>query len=431
MRLSSRFFLLLGLMATCCLMIYAAGSIGRATPATILAGRERDSALNPMAILLIDYSRGLSIQRRISLPFAIRANWEINPPQVLMRQMGRDEVIFRLHRLDFSRMELEPLVTHRVPADPRPRDLEVVFAGHRAAVYSPATGEVTLIDHALPENPRVNVTENSTEMVMAWSPDGSILAVKDYRSAQMALLDGASIRLINTFRDSAPVWLPDGRSILLAQDSFVGRNGRIRIVDAVTGEVNPHTEGLSGRSAAVCGTQSLGYVHIQPDNGVMLQTLDLTSGETRVVLGAVQIGAQDVFRLGFAPREACEWMLLEMRHPNAAESRFYRLHIPSGDLTHLGDNVRILEIGPDAVIYESTTAGTTFTVRHASFDVGADPEIFGRIPAQYQTILWLEGYQRGIFLRDGQLWSIDLATGTTPVLTLPARLQDIQLVTQD
>lgn len=426
MRRLTRFSLLLGLLAACCLLIYAAGRIGRVIPATILAGRERDSALSPMHVLLIDLSRGLSIERHIAAPDAIRADWETVPPQVLMRLTGGSEVIFTLNRLDFSRMQLEPLVTHRVPADPRPRDLEVAFSGQRAAVYSPATGEVTLIDRELPANPRVSVTENSNEMVMAWSPDGSLLAVKDYRSAQLALLDSASVRLIGTFRNAAPVWLPDGRSLLLGQDSFVGRNGRILILDAITGEANQYTENLVGRSAAICGRRLLGYVYVLPDGRHTVQTRDLAEGDTVTVLEPERVGHQDVRALVFAPREACDWLLLEMRRPNARESKLYKLHLPTGDLGFLGDNARVLELTAEGAIYESTTAGVAFTVQHATFAVGAEPEIFGRIPAQNEAIIWLDGYRRGLFLRSGQLWTLDLSTGTAPLLTVPARLQDLQ-----
>ena len=427
----TRFSLLPGLLTACCLLIYAAGLIGRAIPAMIVAGRERDSTLDPMHVLLIDLSRGLSIERRIAVPDAIRADWDMRPPQVLMRRTGPNEVIFTLNRLDFSHMRLESLVTHRVPADPRPRDLIVAFSGQRAAVYSPATGEVTLIDRALPVNPRVSVTENSTEMVMAWSPDGRILAVKDYRSGQLALLDGASIRLVGTFRNAAPVWLPDGRSILLAQDSFVGRNGRILILDAITGKANPHTESLVGRSAAICGTRLLGYVYVTPDGGHTVQTRDLDTGETMTILETGRAGDQEVTALTFAPRAACDWLLLEMRRPNERESKLYRLHLPTSDLGFLGDNARVLELTAEAAIYASTTAGVAFTVQRAAFAVDTEPEIFGRIPAQNEAILWMEGYRRGLFLRSGQLWTLDLSTGTTPLLTVPARLQDLQLVPED
>jgi hypothetical protein len=431
MRLLPRFFLLLGLTAACGLLIYAAGLIGRATPATIIAGRERDSALNPMDILLIDYSRGLSIQRRIQIPFAIRANWRVSPPQVLARVANGESVIFQLSALNFSRLRLETLLTHHVPAHPRPRDLESAFSGQRAVLYFPTAGEISLFENGTVIQQGIKITENSSEMMLAWSPDGTRLAVKDFRSRQLALLDGDAVKQIDVFRDAAPVWLADSRAILLVQDSFVGRNGRILIIDAQTGEPHPHTAALSGRSAAACDNRLLGYVYIRPDRDVNIQVLELASGQTNTVLNAGSADTEDIFWLGFAPREACDWMLLEMRHPNAVESRFYALHIPSGDMTYLGDNVRILDIGPDAVIYESTTARTAFTVRRAAFDVGAEPEILGRVPAQYQTILWMNGYRRGIFLRDGQLWSIDLTTGTTPVLTLPARLQDIQLVPQE
>jgi hypothetical protein len=419
------------LTAACCLLIYAAGLAGRSVTATIVAGRDRNSAVSPMDVLLIDYSRGLSIERRLTTPYAIRADWETHPPQVLIRLVGSDAVIFRLSQLDFASLRLQTLVTHRVPISPRPRDLEVAFAGQRAAIYSPAAGEVSLIGEGTSTGQAVNVTENSNEMIMAWSPDGDLLAVKDYRSAQLALLDGASVRLIGTFRDAAPVWLPDGRSILLAQDTFVGRNGRIRLIDAASGETQPYTADLAGRSAATCGGGLLGYIYIQPEGTVTVRTLDLTTGETKAVFDRVLVESQDIFALTFAPREACDWLLMAVRRLNESNSLLYRLHIPSGDLSYLGDNARILELTADAVIYESTKAGVTFMVQRAAFEVGAAPEIFGQIPAQNEPILWLDGFRHGLFLRSGQLWSVDLTTGTAPILAVPARLQDMQLVTQE
>lgn len=431
MRLLPRVFALFGLIAAFGTLIYAAGMIGRAIPTTVLAGRERDAARSPMGVLLIDYSRGLSIQRRFLLPSAKRADWEVSPPQVLLRDPRHDGELLSLYQFDFSRIQLEPLVTYLVPSNLRPWDFEAVFAGDQVGVYWPETGEVTLTDHNSVTSQRVSLTEESHEMMIVWSPDGTRLAAKDFRARELALLDRASARVFDTFRNTAPVWLADSRSILLVQDSFVGRNGRIRIIDAVTGETHPHTAELNGRSAAMCGTKTLGYVYIRPDSGVTLQTLDLESGRTDTVLNVGEAETHDVVSLAFPPRASCDWMLVEMRYPNALETRFYRLHIPSSHLTQIGDNVRILEVGADAVIYESTAADTAFTVRRAAFDAAAEPEIFGRIPVQYQTILWLDGYQRGAFVRNGQLWAIDMATGTRPLLSVTVPLRDLQLVPQE
>jgi hypothetical protein len=381
-----------------------------------------------MGVLLIDYSRGLSIQRRFLLPSAKRADWEVSPPQVLLSDWSPSGVTLNLLRFDFSRIQLEPLITYLVPSNPRTIVFEATFAGDRAAVYWFITGEVTLTDRDMATSQWVTLTEKSHEMMMVWSPDGTRLAAKDFRARELALLDDESVRVFDTFRNTAPVWLADSRSILLVQDSFVGRNGRIRIIDAVTGDTHPHTADLSGRSAAMCGTKTLGYVYIRPDSAVTLQTLDLEKGQTDTVLNVGQAETHDVVSLAFPPRDACDWMLVEMRYPNALETRFYRLHIPSSHLTQIGDNVRILEVGADAVIYESTAADTAFTVRRAAFDAAAEPEIFGRIPVQYQTILWLDGYQRGAFVRNGQLWAIDMATGTRPLLSVTVPLRDLQLV---
>lgn len=427
MRMRSRPVLVLWLTLLCCLLIYGAVLVGRGTQAGIVAGRDRDSAVSPMDVLLIDYSRGLSIRRRIQMPFAIRANWDVSPPQVLMRIPDGESVIFQLSELNLSHLRLEPLVTHRVSATPRPRDLEAVFSGQRGALYSPAAGEISLVEDGVVIQQGVTVTENSSEMVMAWSPDGSRVAVKDFRSARMIVLDGITITQINTLRDAAPVWLDDSRAVVLAQAAFVGRNGRIRVVDTVTGEINQHTEGLNGRSAAMCGTETLGYVDILSSSENIVRTLDLATGEARTVLETGRVEHQDIGALAFAPRPACDWMLVEMRHPDNMGTRLYRLHLSSGDLTVLGDNTRVLELTAQGVIYESTTARVALTVSRAAFEIGTEPELYGRIPAQGDAILWLDGYRRGLFLRDGQLWSLDLATGTRP-LTLPVRLQDIQLV---
>jgi hypothetical protein len=160
----------------------------------------------------------------------------------------------------------------------------------------------------------------------------------------------------------------------------------------------------------------------------IVRTLDLATGETRTALEAGRVEHQDIGALAFAPRPACDWMLVEMRHPDNLGTRLYRLHLPSGDLTVLGDNTRVLELTEAGVIYVSTTARVALTVSRAAFDVGAEPELYGRIPAQGDAILWLDGYRRGLFLRDGQLWSLDLSTGTRPLTTIPVPMRDIQLV---
>src|SRR5690606_11426260 len=128
-------------------------------------------------------------------------------------------------------------------------------------------------------------------------------------------------------------------------------------------------EGLVGRTAALCGPSMLGYGYVLPTSAQLVRMLDLSTGETTTVLEAGWAEQQDITGLAFAPRDACDWLLLEMRRPDDLDTRLYRLHIPTGDLTFLGDNARLLEVTADAVIYESITARVALTVRRAAFDV--------------------------------------------------------------
>lgn len=401
------------LLLTCALS--GAAVVGRGRPATLVVARIDSDVQDGLPVAVIDAERELIAVRRIHLPFLSRVDWNKWPPEVEQREPVLDINHYTLSVFDEEQIRFVPAFSHRLHN--RSRGLEFVRSGSSAAVYVRLTGEVSLLREVLAEDLRVSTAAGELQSLV-WSPDGHRLAVKAFRAAPLILLDESGSRTVEVFRDSAPLWSPDSRSILFTQDSFIERNGRLRAIDAESGKVLATVNDLAGRSGVWCSSDTIAFVYVVPGGRHSVQVLDVPSGRTKQVLDPATTGNQEILSLGFAPRPECDWLILTMRHPQELATRLYRLHIPSGELTRLGENARVLALTPGAIVYDSNAARVALSVERAAFEVETEPEVLGRVSSQIEDVVWYGDFRQGIFLRSGQLWRIDLTSRQTRPLAV-------------
>lgn len=413
----------LTLLSSCLLM--AATAVGnRGSPALAVA-RAASDRQGELRVMVIDVERELAVLRRFYFPYLTRVDWSVWPPEVEQREPVLDFSRHTLYSLDLGRVQFTPLFDYQLHS--QSRGLEFVRSGSNAAVYVKLTGEITMLGHDLSNSPRVNVDEHETQSLV-WSPDGRRLAIKAFRAAPLILLDESGSRTYDVFRDSAPLWSPDSRRILFTQDSFIERNGRLRVYDAESGEILPAVNDIPGRSGVWCDSDRIAFVQVTPDGLHTVQVLDIGTAQITQALDTQTAGGQEILSLSFAPRPECDWLILTMRRPQELVARLYRLHVPTGELTRLGENTRIIALSPEALVYDSNTARVALSVEYATFEQGSMPEVYGRVPSQIEAVVWYGDFRQGLFLRSGELWRIDVRTARSRPLAISTPIESFLIV---
>lgn len=408
---------------TLCLAAVMALGQGQAPASAIWAFEDTTaSPRDGFHLLTIDAARGIAVKRYVPVPNLFRIDYEASPPQVVQDISDETQIRFILSTLDTQWAVVTPLAVYSA-TDKRAGLASLVSPSGDVVIYDAASEQMQVF-LAGTETPRYAIQIGGSDFpVVSWSPDGTMLAAKPWQSGHTVLISDDTTHVLDVFRDSMPLWSPDGHSVLFSQATVSQMNARISVYDAASGDVLPTVMDVPGRSGTWCDSQTLAFVRVTGGVQHTVQMLDIVTGETRELLGVDNIPGEDVLDIIVPPQESCEWLLLMVRLPNDVTARLYRLSVTTGALTLLGPNATLLSLTADEVTYETTVANESLTLMRAAFNADATPVEIGRTPAQVERILWFDEYRSGVFLRGGQLWRLDLASGTAWPLPLPRRIR--------